>query len=864
MKRIVAAVLASFLVICAYAESTVKVKAPNLVGLNEQFNISFEIQGEDDPEDFNWNPGEDFQLVWGPQRGTSKSVSIVNGTRTSTSTVSYTYILMPKNTGNFTLNAATFRIKGKEYSSERPAIEVVKDGDNSSSQQQGQGSANAAQSGYVSSDDIFMRLTVSKQNVIVGEPITATLKLYQRVSLAGLEGARFPEFNGFWSQDLVAPSNIEFQRESIGDKIYQSALIHSWTLIPQQSGTLRIDPAELTCLIHIRVPRASTGSFFDDFFQDDYRTLRQRLTTDPVNINVSNLPAGAPASFGGGVGQFTMNAELGHGALKTHDASSLKITVKGSGNLSLLEAPKVRFPADFEVYDMKTSEQNGAKVFEYPFIPRSHGEFTIDPVEYSYYDIGSRRYVTLRSEALVLNVERGSQSGNNSGAGQIVSGVARKDVRDLGSDIRFLHTSVPVFSLGGAFFAGSAAFWIVICALLLAAVALYFALRRYAARRADVVGSKNRAAVKMARKRFALAKQFLDKNLHSAFYEELHKALLGYVSDKLNMDATELSKDNISSRLVGEGAAEGLAADFVGLLDACEFARYAPDSGNDAMSAHYDQAVGILSSIDSSMKKTRKSGTAGVAAVVALMICVPASMGAQELSGNDALWLEGVEAYQAGRWADAVEAWSEIEASGYVSSDLYYNLGGAYFKNDDIARAVLYYERALKLNPADKDARFNLDLVSSMVQDKIEVLPEFFLTKWMRSLCWMLSSNAWAWIAVVLFALALALGLLYFLGSSVARRKTGFICGIVVMALSVFAAGMAFWQRADYFDAGSAVVVSPVSNVKSAPSDADAKDLFVLHEGTKVLLLDELGSWRNIELSDGRQGWVRSGDLEVI
>ncbi len=863
MKKIVTLILASLMALCAYAESSVKVKAPNLVGLNEQFNVSFEIQGDDAPKDFNWNPGDDFQLVWGPQKGTSRSVSIVNGTRSATSTTSYTYVLMPKTVGHFTLNAATFNVNGKDYSSERPEIEVVADGANSQSQQQQQ-SDNAAQNGRVSEDDIFMRLSISKRNVIVGEPITASLKLYQRVSLAGLEGARFPEFNGFWSQDLAAPSNIEFQRESIDGKIYQSALIHSWTLIPQQAGDLKIEPAELTCLINVRVPRASTGSIFDDFFHDDYRTLRQRLTTEPVTVKVAKLPAGAPASFGGGVGKFNMKVELGHTALKTHDASSLKITVSGKGNISLLEAPKVKFPADFELYDMKSSEQGGAKVFEYPFIPRSHGEFVIEPVEYSYFDIDSRKYVSLESEALALNVEKGSQSESNASAGQIVSGVTRKDVRDLGSDIRFLHTAVPALSLGGAFFAGSSLFWILIVLLIILAVVMYFAFRSYAARKADVVGSKNRAAVKMARKRFALAKQFLDKNLYSAFYEELHKALLGYVSDKLNMDAGDLSKDNIASRLESAGASEGLVADFVGLIDACEFARYAPDSGNEAMSAHYDQAVNILSVIDSSMKKTKSSVSAAAALALMLMISPSLALDAQESIDNEALWAQGVEAYQAGMWSDAISAWSEIEDAGYVSSDLYYNLGGAYFKNDDIAHAVLYYERALKLDPSNKDARFNLDLASSMVQDKIELLPEFFLTKWMRTLCWMLSFNAWAWIAIALFALTLALVLLYLLGASVAQRRSGFVCGIVALMLCFFAGAMSFWQRADYFASDSAVITRAVANVKSSPTDSDAKDLFVLHEGTKVRLLDELGAWRNIELSDGRQGWIRSTDLELI
>lgn len=865
MKRLIAFFAALCLAQAAFAQASIKVQAPNLVGVNEQFNVTFIISGENAPSDFKWEAGNDFQLVWGPQKGTSKSVSVINGKRTSSSQTTYTYVLLPKGTGRFQLAAAEATVSGEKIVSSRATVEVLSDDAAASPGQSGQRQTsqdNAAQTGTVSSEDIFLRLSFSKRSMMVGETVTATLKLYQRVNIAGFQDAKFPTFNGFWSQEIAAPTNIEFQRENVGDKIYNTAVLRSWSLIPQKAGEVTIDGAELVCLVNVRSQRPSTGSIFDSFFQDDYQTIRKRVTTQPVTLQVSSLPSGAPASFGGGVGSFKMSCALTRDSLPAHDAASLRITVTGSGNISLLEAPKVSFPPDFEVYDTKSSEVAGGKVFEYPFIPRSHGDFVIGPVEYSYFDIASRKYVTLQSAELPIRVEKGADTGG--GTAQVVSGVNRKDVRDVGSDIRFIVTKQPSLVPAGRFFVASAAFRVLSAVIVLLAIAAWFALRGLAVRRADVVGSKNRAATKMARKRLARAGGFLKDNLYTAFYEELHRALLGFVSDKLNLDAADMSKENIAARLTDGGAPAGLAADFVALLDACEYARYAPDAGHEAMNSHYEQAVAVISAIDDNMRRTRKPA-GGAAALLALLLLLPAQhASAQRTAAADSLWSAGVAAYTAGDWSAASAAWSALRGQGVESAELYYNLGNACFKQDDLAHAILNYERALKLDPSWADARFNLDFARSLVQDKIDAVPEFFLAQWARRLCWLLPSDSWAVLFLLLLAAALGCVLLFLLGSRTVARKSGFICGIVAAVLALICLDFAIWQRSDYRRTDGAIVVRAVTTVQSSPGHDSAKDLFILHEGTKVKLLDEVGSWRNIELADGRQGWISSGDLEVI
>ena len=858
------------------AQNVIRVEAPDVVAVNEQFNVTFIIEGEKSPSDFQWSSGDDFQLVWGPQKGSSSSIQIINGKRSSSHQTTFTYILIPKATGTFQLPVATALLSGDRISSTQASIQVVSDGA-SSSQSSGQnggkssggGQTSSTGSGEISSNDLFMRLSLSRTEVVIGEPITATLKIYQRANVVGFENAKFPTFNGFWSQETYVPNNIEFKRESLDDKIYNTAVLRTYVLIPQQSGAITIDPAELVCLVNIRTAPSTSNSLFDSFFQDEYRTIRKRVTTPAVKVKVNPLPAGQPASFGGGVGNFGISARLTTDNLKTHDAASLVITVSGRGNVALLEEPKVNFPPDFEIYDTKTTENtdksnggtSGSKSFEYPFIPRSHGDFTIDPVEYSYYDVNAGKYVTLRTEPLHVKVAKG-KGGDSTPVTTVNSGVERKDVKSLADDIRFIFTGKPGLSGSGSFFVGSVFFWILLALMILGATSVYLAFRKVAAMRADVAGTKNRRATKMAQKRLKLAGEYLDKNLYAAFYEELHKALIGFVSDKLNMDMSEISKDNIASALTEGGVSAEQTKAFTDLLDACEFARYSPDGGNEAMRSHYDAALKVISSIDSGLKTGGKS-LRKVVTVVTLLLSLGASMNIQA-KDLDSLWTAGVQAYTDGKFSDASAAWTSIEESGQKSAKLYYNLGNAWFKQGNYPKAILNYERALRLDPSYSDARYNLEFTSNFVQDKIEPVPEFILKSVARKVCYVMGSNAWAVIFLVLLAAALVMGLLFLLGSSVGKRRAGFYCGIVLLLLSAGALSFSIWQKSDSVKTDTAIVMSPVSSVKSSPSSGSSKDLFVIHEGTKVTILDEVGTWRNISLADGRQGWIPASDIEII
>ena len=854
-----------FAAVMAYAQTEIQVQTHNVVAADEQFNVTFVIEGENNPSGFTWAPGDDFSVLWGPQQGRSTSVQIVNGKTTKSVQTTYTYVLKPVKVGNFTLPSASAKVKGNDIQSKPVAIEVVASGSGSRPQSSGQSQqTQRSQAGQVSDDDIFINVALNRTNVVVGEPITATVKLYQRVNIAGFESAEFPTFNGFWSQETEAPTNIEFTRETYDGQIYNSAVLRKYVLIPQQQGSITINPAELVCLVQMRVSSPGT-SIFDGFF-DDYRTVRKKVVSKPVTVNVSPLPAGAPASFGGGVGEFAISARLSKDVLKTHEAASVIVTLSGNGNVSLLEAPKVNFPPDMEVYDTKVSENvskggtSGSKIYEFPFIPRSHGDFEIEPIRYSYYDVNAKKYVVLETKPIGFMVEKGAE---NESTGMMVPGTSRKDVKNLGSDIRFINTKPAVLAPKGEFFVCSGLFWFFLLLLVLLSGVVLAVHVKMEARRADVAGTRNRKATKMALKRLQLAGTFLKQNLYTAFYEELHKALLGFISDKLNVPVAELSKDRIAEALKEGNVDQAHSDKFIEMLDACEFARYSPDSGHEAMTAHYNSAVDVISSIDSNMKSKNSNVKKTAVVAIALVCALPFAADARN-EYMDSLWNAANQAYTEGRWTDAVSDYQMISDAGLESAALYCNIGDAFYKAGNVPEAILYYERALKLDPSYEDARFNLELMNNGIQDRIDPVPELILKTWTRKLCYLADSETWAVLCLVFFACTLAFVIVFLRGRQTGWRRFGFFAGIAMLIVSVMCFSFSIWQKKDYMRADEAIVMRPVASVKSSPSGEASTDLFILHEGTKVRLLDQVGTWSNIELADGRQGWMRTQDFEII
>ncbi len=587
-----------------FAQNTFTVDAPRVVGADEIFRVVYTADGE--ITDFVNPTVTGAEILAGPSPSRMQSTQIINGQRSERLEISYTFILRPTGEGTAKISPASATIGKKVYTTKEIAIEVVKGEQQQSSQGEATGNAPAGQrssGGEISSRDVFLKLSFSKTKVVKGEPIIATLKLYTRVPIAGFEDIRFPVFNGFWSQEIETPQNINFVRENVDGQIYNSAVLRKYMLLPQQTGDVVVKPAEMICQVQVRTSHGGGRSIFDDFFDSGYQVVKKRITSPEATIKVSSLPAGAPASFGQGVGEFSLDVKLSRDSVKAHEAGSLVVTVKGSGNLNLIEAPKVELPADFELYDMKTSNNysygvngiQGSKTFEYPFIPRSEGVFEIPPVEYSYYDVKANRYVTLKSLPVTVKVAKGD---NVVSGGSLIQGVSKQAVASLGEDIRYILQGGAGFAPKGKFFVGSIMYFVVLAAIVLAYAAIFQFLARRAKLRGDVVRTRNRKANKVARKRLKLAEQYMQQNLRSPFYEEMHKALLGYISDKLAIQFADMQRDTIKETMESKKVSQGNIEEFMQLLEDCEMARYSMDGGAGEMSAQYAKAIAVISNLE--------------------------------------------------------------------------------------------------------------------------------------------------------------------------------------------------------------------------------------------------------------------------
>lgn len=859
MRKVFLTICMGLVALVAGAQNSIKVNVPNVVTLDEQFTITFIIENSR-PSDFDWTVGEDFDNLWGPQQGRSSSVQIVNGKRTESSQTTYSYVIRPVKAGKFTLPKAKATVNGKEIYSAETVIEVLQGRSSQSQQQSSQSSSNnaAASAKEATGPDIILAMDVDRRNVVVGEPIKAVIKLYSRVDVDGFESVEFPKFDGFWTQVTEEPTHFTFQREALDGQLYYSTVIREYVLIPQHAGAIEISPAELVLLR--TVPVASYGLF------NDYTTVRNKVASDAVKINVRALPTPAPASFAGGVGRFTVSATLSTDSLVTHDAANLALKVSGTGNIQLLETPKIALPADMEAYDptvtsnVTTDGMSGTRVYEYPFIPRAPGVFEIGPIDYTYYDVSRKDYVTITIPAIVASVAESEAS-----AGDMVVGtryIGRSKVETWNTDIRHIDEKSSDLEPKGEFFVGSMVFWILMILFITGAFVIYAVYRKMALRSADVVGMKHRKATKMALRRLKKAGDLLKKGQSSAFYEELHNALLGYVSDKLNMPVAELAKEKISEALLEKGAEENIVAELVEILDSCEFARYAPSAADLTMTTDYEKAVEVISTIDSSMK-TRKS-LSGKYAAIALLMCLSFNAFASDASDAETLFKTANEAYVQGDYAAAAADYEKVSEMGFESAVLYYNTANAYYQQGNLAKAILNYERALKLDPSYSDAKYNLEYVNTLIQDKIDPVPEFFLKEWLRNVSYMTDSDGWAVAFLVLLAVTLALVLVFLLAQSLVWKRVGFFTGIVTLVLMFSALAFSLWQKNEYEDSDKAIIMRTVY-VRSTPSaESSQKTLFELHSGTKVHVLEIMGPSMKISIADGRQGWVNTSDLEII
>ncbi|HNX11878.1 MAG TPA: BatD family protein [Paludibacteraceae bacterium] len=607
MKRILiffTSVLLTLTALSAQDKVSFTASAPATVYMDTPFQLVYSVNAS--AKDLRAPDFQFFEILAGPFESHSSSYQNINGKATSSVNVSYTFTLLPNKVGTFKIPGAAIEVDDEKYVSNAMTIKVLPADKTQSQGQGGAGSpATGAETQRISNDNIFIRTSVSKTNVYEQEAILVTYKLYTLLDVAQFTEMKFPDFNGFLKQEIAQPKNAQLSYENYNGKNFGTVVLYQVLLFPQRTGEINIDKANFTAILRIQ-NKAQVRSIFDDFF-DSYSNVQKSLTAPGARITVNALPAGKPASFTGAVGNFSLSSSISKTNLKANDAGIIKVVISGTGNMKLLQNPEIKFPEGFEVYDPKADNKfstnangvSGTKTIEYMFIPQHAGVFNIPSAELSYFDLNDRTYKTLRTPAYRLNVAKGV-GGENTIVGNYTN---KEDVTQMAKDIRYIHTGKIKLHAEETPLFGSMLFWMMFLIPLLVAGILFIYFRKQIRENADISLMKTKKANKVAQKRLKLAQKFLTEGKKSQFYEEVMKAVWTYLSDKLSIPVAALNKENIAAEMTERGIDNELTNQFTNILNTCEYASYAPNSGQQEMGNLYEETIEAIGKVEEYFKK---------------------------------------------------------------------------------------------------------------------------------------------------------------------------------------------------------------------------------------------------------------------
>ena len=840
----------------------ISVSAPSHVAAGENFRVAYTINTSD-VEEFRMGGVQDgLEVIAGPYTSSQSSYQMINGHTSSSSSVTITYTLYAAKNGSFTIGASHAVVGGKRLSSRPVKIQVSGHAQrtNGAPNMHGQNSYDQphmrSAGSAISGSDLFIKVSASKKRVHEQEPILLTYKVYTQVDLTQLEG-KMPDLKGFHTQEVPLPQQKTFHTETVNGRPYKCVTWSQYVMYPQMTGRLEIPSITFKGIV---VQQNRNVDPMEAFFNggSGYVEVKKDIKAPGITLQVDPLPQ-RPANFSGGVGKFNISASLDKKEVKAGEPITLRVVVGGIGNLKLLKQPVVNFPKDFDKYDAKVTDKTrltangveGNMVYDFLAVPRNQGSYTIPSVELTYYDTSKNAYKTIKTQPFKVEVEKGDGTSAES-----------EDFASQDKDIHTIKLGKAEQHKADEMFFGSFGYWISLLMPLIAFVVLLIVFRRRAIENADIVKKRSNRAGKIATKRLRLANKLMLQGKQSEFYDEVMRALWGYMSYKLNMPAEKLNRDNIRETLARHFVDDATIEKFTTALDECEFERYAPGDAAGNMNRTFESAMTAIMDIENAIneaRKNQKKHPAGYSFVWLLlaMICFGGTS-AKAVTKNNA-----DTEYQKGNYQQAIRDYEEILKNG-ESAEIYFNLGNAYYRTDNITKAVLNYERARLLSPGDDDINFNLQFARSKTIDKITPESEMFFVTWYKSLVNFTSVDNWAKTGILCIVMALLLVLLYLFGPQLMLRKIGFFGGLAFFVIFLLSNLFAFQQKQALDNRTGAIIISPSVNIKKTPAKNSA-DQFVLHEGTRVDIIDKgMTDWRCIRVGDGREGWIETKAIEEI
>lgn len=845
------------------AAQQISVSAPSHVAAGENFRVAYTINTREVEEFRMGGVPEALEVIAGPYTSQQSSYQMINGHTSSYSSVTITYTLYAAKNGSYTIGSSHALVGGRKIAS-RP-VKITVSGHaargNGAPAMHGQDDYDQprmkAAGSAISGSDLFIKVSASKKNVHEQEPILLTYKVYTQVELTQLEG-KMPDLKGFHTQEVQLPQQKSFHTEMVNGKPYKCVTWSQYVMYPQMTGKLEIPSITFKGIV---VQQNRNVDPMEAFFNggSGYVEVHKDIKAPGITLQVDPLPQ-RPANFSGGVGKFNISACLDKKEVKAGEPITLRVIVGGIGNLKLLKQPVVNFPKDFDKYDAKVTDKTrltangveGNMIYDFLAVPRNQGNYTIPAVELTYYDTSINAYKTIKTQPFNIHVDKGDGSSTKDEADYAQD----KDIHGLKLGKTKLHSFDDMFF-------GSFGYWTSLLVPLFAFVALLVVFRRRALENADIVKMRSNKANKIATKRLRKANQLMLKGQQAEFYDEVMRALWGYMSYKLNMPAEQLNRDNIREKLAEHYVGETTVDKFTSALDECEFERYAPGDPAGNMNRTFESAMTAIMEIENAINTARKAhkkhpaGYSFMLALVLMLGCGNATALAVTKQNADA-------EYQKGNYQQAIRDYEDILRSSGVSAEIYYNLGNAYYRTDNITKAVLNYERAHLLSPGDEDIEFNLQFARSKTIDKITPVSEMFFVTWYKALVNFTNVDTWAKMGIMSIIVALLLVLVYLFGPHILLRKVGFFGGIFFFLVFVFSNLFAYQQKQMLVNRTGAIIIAPSVNVKKTPAKSSA-DQFVLHEGTRVDITDKtMKGWCGVKVADGREGWIESKQLEEI
>lgn len=831
------------------------VSAPSRVAAGENFRIAYTINTQDVADFKAGNIPSAIEVIAGPYTSSQSSYQMMNGHTSSSSSITYTYTLYATKNGTYTISPAKAVVHGKTITSPALKISVVGTAKPTASgapklhDYDNDDDAVRAAGSKISGNDLFIKVSASKRRVREQEPVLLSYKVYSLVELTQLNG-KMPDLNGFHTQEVKLPTQKSFHLERLNGKNYKCVTWSQYVMYPQMSGELKIPSIKFDGIV---VQRNRSVDPFEAIFNggSGYVELKKEIEAPGLTLQVDPLPA-RPENFSGGVGNFTISAQLNKKEAKTGEPLNLRIVVSGSGNLKLLKAPIVNFPKSFDKYDVKVTDKTylttngieGNMIYDFLAVPQQIGKYDIPPTEFVFYDTKKQQYRTIRTQRFSLKIEKGTGT----------SSEMSKFEEEQNKDIRPIMQGPAVMMKAKRMFFTSALWFILLFVIVAVTVAIFVVLRQRQEIYSDSRRLRGSKANKVATRRLKLAGKLMEECRQNEFYDEVLHALWGYVSDKLGISAEQLTRQNIAETLNRRTVNAETVDSFIAAIDECEYERYAPGDSQGNMSKTYDMAVKAIMDIEATMKSNKKASALVLLALV---------MSTLPLATNAATKTSADQEYKRGNYPQAIADYKSL-LKKTPSAEVYYNLGNAYFRSDSIPQAILAYERAALINPGNSYIRFNLQFTRGKTIDKVAEPDEMFFISWFRSAANLATVDGWA--TMVLFSAAL-LGcciLLYFFSSRILVRKVGFGCAIAFAILFVLSNIFALYQKNALTSKEGAIIMAPAANLKKTPIRSGA-DEAVLHEGTRVDIADRsIKGWLGVKLADGREGWIEENTVEEI